>query len=214
MTIRATRLLVRQTIFDRLGRRGFRRAEEGEFNHFLTINGSPPTLSLTVDSAEIDVPYSTDALTLNGDLGGAGPLVKTGDGEAIMTGDITLAGDMTVAAGVLRADEFTVSGNVYVSGTLIADSCTCDTLVIGVSLRITVPEPSGIAMLLAAAGSVAFIGRRRKQRQSVSIGALTIQCIHRRGPKNVPNRHIPRPTPIHRSLIKPSRTATKCSWNY
>lgn len=91
--------------------------------------------------------------------------VKDGAGTLTVTGPITYTGDTTVNAGTLTVTNLTLSPNVTVKGTatLNASSIQCTTLTItsSTTMAAAVPEPSTIAMLIAAGMGLLMYWRRK-----------------------------------------------------
>jgi autotransporter-associated beta strand protein len=141
-----------------------------------TIN---PTVTLLAGGT-LDAPNPSDILTLSSPLGGAGGLVKSGNGTVTLKGNVNYDGDTSITGGLLQLQGATSilhaisgAGSLSVGGgsspsTLTADSISVNTLTIGTDTNVfiqslpgvgplsavalsAVPEPSAISLLITAA---------------------------------------------------------------
>jgi autotransporter-associated beta strand protein len=90
-------------------------------------------------------------LTLSGIVSGAGNLIKSGDGNLILTQNTAYLGDTTVNGGTLTllGALNSTAGHVKVNAgsVLTAKSLKCDTLTIGGPTTTAVPEPNTLVIL-------------------------------------------------------------------
>jgi len=160
----------------------------------VTANSSP--MSLTVSSGSIDgagqlvvpatladttisTPKVTDTLTLSGNLSGAGPITKTGNGLLILSGNNSYSDGTIVEAGTLKVtaadslpdgSSLTVGagGSSLFGAALGATQPANLSLIASTGTIVAVPEPGTLALLIA--GLVASIGatfrRSKSQRQA------------------------------------------------
>ena len=126
-------------------------------------------LPATVADAMVDTPKVTDTLTLSGNLCGAGPLIKSGEGLLILSGSNTYGEGTMVEAGTLEV----LSSSALPDGTSLTIGAGA-TLIFDPSLAAApaassvapVPEPGTLMLLAAGAvGLLAYAWRKRHQHE-------------------------------------------------
>ncbi len=152
----------------------------GSGGHSITMNSLSGAAAITVNhgSHEISAPIAlasdttvtavsaTDALTLSGNVGGAGGLTLAGSGALFLSGENSYDGGTTVDSGALYATDSEAlpdgtSLTVGAGGMLIFDPTAAAAPAAGFAAT-TVPEPGTAALLVVGAGFAALaMGRRR-----------------------------------------------------
>jgi autotransporter-associated beta strand protein len=155
-----------------------------------TLSGTGTiTPAVSVNGGTLNTPNLSDNMVLSAAVTGTGGLTKTGSGTVTLSGNATYAGDTVIAAGRLQLNGLNSTlhsitgagtlgvGNGVTSSIVTADSIQVGTLSIGAGTTLTinalsggpqsggdslasVPEPSTVVLLIAAALGVFLYLRR------------------------------------------------------
>jgi autotransporter-associated beta strand protein len=155
-----------------------------------TLSGAGTiTPAVSVNGGTLNTPNLSDNLVLSADVTGTGGLSKTGSGTVTLSGNAAYAGDTAIAAGRLQLNGLSSTlhsvtgagmlgvGNGVTSSIVTVDSIQIGALSIGAGSTITinalsggpqsggdslasVPEPSTVVLLIAAALGVFLYLRR------------------------------------------------------
>ncbi len=133
------------------------------------VGAGQSAVPMTVAGATINTPNRTDVLTLSGNLSGAGPLTKEGEGLLILSGENSYGEGTIVSSGTLEVcDRLNLPpGTSLIVGqdaSLPFNPATQAAPAAG-DVR-GVPEPSTLA-LFAAGLAVWFVGFRREKRRCI-----------------------------------------------
>ncbi len=125
-------------------------------------------LPVTVDEATFATPAPADTLRLSGDLSGPGPIIKTGEGLLVLSGDNSYGGGTIVTAGTLQvtAPSALLDGSSLTVGDAAAFTTAATPATVPATQGVVaVPEPGTLVLLTVAICGTATLQRIRSCRK-------------------------------------------------